>query len=311
MMEAGGERDSVTMMPVETMNTRTEITPDFISRAVDEVRKLKPDYGLLLDLYEKIFIEQETSKNSIHLADYRIPEEILSAKVKGQFPLVTIPECIIDEESAGSLLVKICGILAGADEGIPGNAKKISGAIDGKRILPGDLFPAFLGENEAVLKSIENELAIDGTILDFVIYNSLKPSLNLFAGMVARYLDKDNEWVRGYCPVCGSMPELSVFEDNGKRFLLCGFCGHKWQSKRVFCPFCENTDHETLRYFEIEEEEEYRVDVCEKCKMFIKTVDIKKLSRPVYLQLECISTPYIDVKFSEMGYKNGNVMINR
>ena len=93
------------------------------------------------------------------------------------------------------------------------------------------------------------------------------------------------------------MPELSVFEDNGKRSLLCGFCGHRWQSKRVFCSFCENTDHETLRYYEIEDEEEYRVEVCDKCNSYIKTVDIKKLSRPVYLPLESISTPYIDVKF--------------
>ena len=129
----------------------------------------------------------------------------------------------------------------------------------------------------------------------------MKPSLVMFSEMVSGYLDRELEWDKGYCPVCGSMPELSVFEDNGKRSLLCGFCGHRWPSKRVYCSFCENTDHETLRYYEIEDEEEYRVDVCDKCKRYIKTVDIKKTIRPVYLPLENISTPYIDLKFKEMG----------
>ncbi|MBP7734378.1 MAG: formate dehydrogenase accessory protein FdhE [Spirochaetes bacterium] len=298
-------------MPVQAVNNHAVITPDFISRAVDEVRRLKPDYGLLLGLYEKIFVEQENARSGIDLADYVIPDEVLSAKAKGQFPLVTIPEFIIDEKSAGALLAKICEILAGADDEISGTAKKIGGAVESKRIIPADLFPAFLSENDAVIKSIGNEFDIDATILDFVVYNSLKPSLVEFAGMMSRYLNTDNEWDRGYCPVCGSMPELSIFEENGKRSLLCGFCGHRWNSKRVFCPFCENTDHETLRYFEIEDEEEYRVEVCDKCKRFIKTVNTQKLSRPVYLPLECIATPYIDVRFDEMGYRNGNVSVDR
>jgi len=144
-----------------------------------------------------------------------------------------------------------------------------------------------------------------------VAYSSLKPSLVKFSGMISRYLATENEWEKGYCPVCGSMPELSILEENGKRSFLCGFCGHQWQSKRVYCPFCENTDHDTLRYYEIEDEEEYRVDVCDKCHRYIKTVDMRKLSRPVYLPLESISTPYIDVRFREMGYSPGNTAADR
>ena len=128
--------------------------------------------------------------------------------------------------------------------------------------------------------------------------------------MISVNLDKDIEWDKGYCPVCGSMPELSLFEENGKRFLICGFCSHKWASKRMYCPFCENSDHETLQYYSIDDEEEYRVDVCEKCKKYIKTIDIKKTTRTIYAPLEIRSTPYIDIKFEEMGYKKGNTGID-
>jgi formate dehydrogenase maturation protein FdhE len=28
-----------------------------------------------------------------------------------------------------------------------------------------------------------------------------------------------------------------VFEESGKRSLVCGFCRHKWTLKRVYCTF--------------------------------------------------------------------------
>ena len=78
---------------------------------MDEVKKIKPDYGLLLDLYEKIFIEQENSKKSIRLADYTIPEEVVSVKLQEKFPLVEISQFGIDTESAENLFSKLCEIL--------------------------------------------------------------------------------------------------------------------------------------------------------------------------------------------------------
>lgn len=298
-------------MPVETMNIHTDITPDFISRAVDEVRNLKPDYGLLLGLYESMFIEQENSRKAVHLADYTIPAEVLAVKIKEKFPLVEPSRFSIDSKAAGDLFVRICGILEKADNGVSESVRQIGDAVRNNAIDTGKLFPAFLGEDESLFESLEKEFKMDPAVLTFVVYNSLKPSLAKFAEMVSGHLDREEEWDKGYCPVCGSRPELSIFEENGRRSLLCGFCGHRWRSKRVFCPFCENTDHETLRYYEVEDEEEYRVDVCDRCKGFIKTVDIKKLSRPLYLPLECITTPYIDVKFREMGYTGSGAIADR
>lgn len=293
------------------MNAIADITTEFISKAVEQVKKIKPDYRLMLDLYEKIFIAQENSKKSIRLEDYTIPDDILSLKIKEKFPLVDISEFLIDTESAGKLFSAMCEILLSADADMSESVKKIINAFDNNAFDTEHLFSAFLREDESFFNSIEKEFNIDKRILGFATFNSMKPSLIMFSKKISAYLDKDNEWDKGYCPVCGSMPELSVFEDNGKRSLLCGFCGHKWPSKRMYCSYCENTDHETLRYFEIDDEEEYRVDVCEKCRRYIKTVDVKKTSRSVYLPLENIATPYIDVKFKEMGYIPGNMPVDQ
>jgi FdhE protein len=111
-------------------------------------------------------------------------------------------------------------------------------------------------------------------------------------------------WERGYCPVCGSNPTLSLFGENGRRFLVCGFCWHKWPSSRMFCHNCGNRDHDTLRYYTFEDEEAYRTDVCDKCRHYIKTVDCRVLGRFVYPPLECIATSHLDIKMQDMGFEN-------
>jgi len=299
-------RFKITKNKETKMNTIAGYNSDDIREAVKQKKKIKPEYALMFDLYEKIYIAQEESKNSIKLNDFTIPDEVLSVKLKEQFPIVTLSQFIIDQNVSEELFKHLCTILIEAGNELSESVKKIISLLENKTLNLQTLFSEFLNENEDYFNGIENKSQIDKAILGFLAYNSLKPSLSIFSEKISHNLDKGKEWDKGYCPVCGSMPELSTFEENGKRFLVCGFCSHKWASKRIYCPFCENTDHETLQYFEIEGEEEYRVDVCNKCKKYIKTVSIKNTSRTVYLPLENQSTPYIDLKFEEMGYRPGN-----
>ncbi len=292
--------------PMKLMDTESRTTPEFIAGAVDAVRKRKPAFGHMLDLYEKIFIEQENSKTGIRHVEFSIPDEALSVIRKEKFPLVDVSRFIVDEEAAGKLFSGICAILLEGGEGIAETARVMmdaanSGSLDTKK-----LFQDFITDADSTLGRMEKDLHAVREVARFIIFNSMKPSLSVFSRAVSSHLDTEIQWDKGFCPVCGSMPELSVIGENGKRSMLCGFCGHQWLTKRVFCPFCGNDDHGTLEYYEIEGEEEYRVDVCGKCRGYIKAVDTRKLSRPVYLPLETVATPYIDMKFGEMGYRAGS-----
>jgi FdhE protein len=300
-------RFKITKKKETTMTTLAGYDSDDIREAVKQKKKLKPEFESMLDLYEKIYIVQEESKSGIHLKDLLIPEDVLTIKLKEKFPLLSISQFEIDFNISEDLFKKLSLILAQGGDELAEKVRDITGLIDNGKLKLKDLFSEFLKENEDYFNNLENNLNIDKAVLGFLTYNSLKPSLSIFSEKVSHYLNKEAGWNKGYCPVCGSLPELSTFEENGKRFLICGFCSHKWESKRMYCPFCENTDHETLQYFEIEGEEEYRVDACEKCKTYIKTIDIKKTSRTIYLPLENQSTPYIDLKFTEMGYRTGNI----
>ncbi len=288
------------------MNALAGFDIDQIKKASDEIKKKKPEFTVMLDLYEKIFIAQEKARKIVSLPEFNISQEKLSVQHEEKFPLVDISQFSIDHEVSESLFNELCDILTADENELSAAVGSIKLLSDEKKIDLNKLFTAFFKEDESLFDEAEVKYSIDKEILGFLIYNALQPSLVSFSEMISVNLDSDNDWEKGYCPVCGSMPELSLFEENGKRFLVCGFCGHKWGSKRIYCPFCENSNHETLQYYDIDSEEEYRVDVCEKCKKYIKTIDIKKTSRTVYPPLEIRSTPYIDVKLEEMGYKKGN-----
>jgi hypothetical protein len=141
--------------------------------------------------------------------------------------------------------------------------------------------------------------------LAFITYSSNKPSITLCAEQLSNFLEKDLHDETGYCPICGNIPRLSTLRDEGKRFLHCSFCWHEWVSKRVYCPFCDNTDSKSLHYFFSEEERDYRIYVCDNCKKYLKTVNSREADRLLYPPLEQVSSLHLDFKAQEIGFESG------
>ena len=85
----------------------------------------------------------------------------------------------------------------------------------------------------------------------------------------------DEQWLRRYCPTCGSLPAMAQLvgvEPGRRRLFACGCCGTRWQFRRTGCPFCE-TDSQRLASVTIEGESGLRIDHCESCGGYLKTYD--------------------------------------
>jgi len=100
------------------------------------------------------------------------------------------------------------------------------------------------------------------------ITRTLAPVLSMYA----EWRNEDH-WMRGYCPVCGSLPPVAQIAPGGTqpRMLACGCCHSSWRYKRIGCPFCENDDPEQLAIFNIEQEPLFRLDTCHECNGYLKT----------------------------------------
>ncbi|HYL91657.1 MAG TPA: formate dehydrogenase accessory protein FdhE, partial [Alphaproteobacteria bacterium] len=86
------------------------------------------------------------------------------------------------------------------------------------------------------------------------------------------------------CPFCGSRPQVAVLRpegDGGRRSLMCSLCSTEWAFRRVACPSCgeENKDH--LPVFIAKEFDYVRVDACDTCHTYIKSIDMTKNGRAV------------------------------
>lgn len=287
------------------MKENAPLSSTRIREAVKAVRNRRPPFGPILDFYEEVFIAQEDSKSGVRIDQGKIPQDNLAAKgKKGIIPLSKVSEFVIDAGASKILCEKLLRIAAASQPDMATAAQTLTQALGREKYDLGDFFSNYLEENEQYFQQIEKELPINRSSLFFFIYQSLKPSLSVFAEMLSKYLP-DGVVETGQCPVCGSPPILAMIAAEGNRFLVCSFCGHTWKAPRIYCPFCRNKESDTLRYFASSQEEEYRIDVCLQCKTYIKTVDTRVLGRIVYAPLEQISTPHLDMKAIEMGYKSG------
>ena len=113
-------------------------------------------------------------------------------------------------------------------------------------------------------------------------------------------------WSKPVCPVCGGLPKISrLTKETGKRTLACYLCGTEWTIPRLSCPYCGNTNQDTLGYFYAEGNRGYRVDVCNACKKYIKTIDENALGRITQRpEVEDVITYHLDTLAISEGYQN-------
>ncbi len=286
------------------MTLNLKLTSDQVKHAVEAVKKNKPVYADMLNFYGRIFESQEVSKGRIQIQPLQISQDVYTVKAREKFPLVETKDFVFDEAEAGSLFFAICNHAKESNSKLAADAGAILKAA-GNVIRPGELFCNLLDGEDYLYEKIAGKINIAVTTLGFISYNSLKPSLSVYADQLACYLDREEPWLKGYCPVCGSPPILSILEGDGDRHLICSFCWQRWSVRRVFCPFCENLSSKTQHYFYSEEEKEFRVDLCDGCKKYLKTLDSRKTERMIYPPLEQVSSLHLDYKAREMGYESG------
>jgi FdhE protein len=280
------------------------LTSDQIKKSVDILIEKTPAYSEMLDFYGQIFIDQEDSKSRLRIEPIQISDEMLSVKAREGLPLIAVNEFAIDEKESRTLFLTICNLAQKANSQMANAANAVLNAVDASVDLD-VMFSGILNGNEALFENLSADLGIEKTVLGFITYNSLAPSVSACAEQLSGYLKEAAPWLKGYCPICGSLPILAIFKHEGARSLICSFCRYEWSVKRVYCPFCETSENKHLHYFYSEKEDDPRIDVCDNCKKYIKTIDTRKVQRLIYPPLEQVSSLHLDYKASEMGYASG------
>ena len=107
------------------------------------------------------------------------------------------------------------------------------------------------------------------------------------------------------CPFCERKPVCGILRpegDGAKRSLLCSFCSTEWDYRRLVCPACEQDDVERLPVYTAQEFPYIRIEACEVCQSFIKTIDLTKDGRAIPAVDEIASLP-LTLWAQQKGYR--------
>jgi FdhE protein len=78
-------------------------------------------------------------------------------------------------------------------------------------------------------------------------------------------------------------------------------CAHQWNFRRIYCPACGEEREPQMAFYSAPEISHVRVDVCDSCHHYLKTVDLTKYGYAVPVVDELATIP-LDLWAVEHGY---------
>lgn len=106
------------------------------------------------------------------------------------------------------------------------------------------------------------------------------------------------------CPLCGGKPQAGVLRqegDGGKRSLICSLCSNEWDFRRMLCPACGEENVEKLVIYTADQFHHVRIEACDSCHHYIKTIDLTKNGNAVPVVDELAAIP-LSLWAEENGY---------
>jgi FdhE protein len=274
-----------------------------IRRSFALARAGKPAYADLYSLLEPLFLLQADARKSLQLAPVELSVELVETKWKEGFPLLRRWDFPIDAAVAENLLARFKEHIPSGNSRMNAAHLKLSDALASFPDSKEDIWHSFLHhEGEPWQEWIAIDEADIASLL-FLARNCLRPSIEWTADGLSRRFPLPKDWLRGYCPLCGSLPALLYLEGEGERKAHCSWCATHWELHRLQCPYCDNRHHESLGYLSIEAEPHYRAQYCRICKSYFKLIDTREMLDPPYYPLEEWTTLHLDLLARQAGWQ--------
>lgn len=166
-----------------------------------------------------------------------------------------------------------------------------------------------LSFNTSYFAQLAKTLSLNNEVVFFTAFQAIGPFMEKASLSLRDKFDYES-WDRGFCPICGRKPSMAKLRtEDGLKLLQCSLCRSWWPYAERRCTVCGNEDGETLGYLHTKEDEARQVDLCDKCKKYMKVIDCGKLGRDVNLDIEDLATVYLDIAARERGYESGGRVI--
>jgi FdhE protein len=275
---------------------------DTVDLIVRRLRTIAQKSTLLSDaakLYEEILPLLSTA--DLDPAPLSMTAEQALAKMEMGTPLLWGLRLDIDAEAARELMLRLARVIGSQGENEP--ARRIISAIEENAVNVGDLLLHVVSGKMEILISEIKGLDIDHSLLVALAQNVLKPALRFWCRQLTP-LAVEIPWHKDYCFVCGAGVNLAELQGNNlEMHMRCGQCGADWRSRRLFCTHCGNEEHLTLGcLYPDDDRGKIRVDVCDRCKRYVKVITTFSPTPAYMLPVEDLATLHLDYIAEDRGY---------
>ena len=273
-----------------------DVDKDILAKLVAK-EKEEGNLPLLLEFYRKIVQLQSNAQKRIATPVPGLDREAIRTRIQKGLPLVGTDDLTLDWPLVQDIFGQVSAVFASYPQIFGETANRLKETSTG-RILTKKAVKAWYTGKE--LPSTILDGAGENLMLA-IIQATLQPFLASYSKVLISSVEQEL-WRRGYCPICGGSPDLASLKgEYGARWLLCSRCDTEWLFQRLGCPYCGNQDQNTLAFF-TDDKELYRLYVCERCKCYLKAVDLRKTEAEVPLPLERLYTLDLDTQAVGKGY---------
>jgi len=256
------------MTTAQTVGTEYDVR---IRRA----ERLSPEHAFaseFLNFYKRVAASQKTLRADLASSSGTKSSSTRGAEIRDPLDLTV-------------LLPRFRGFLSTIEQHAPGALAKAAHQMS---LLPSDSWIATLAAYWEHAGKYDQQI---GAFAQFLARAFLQPYAEYRAALTPK---PPAVMTMRVCPLCGARPLLGVLRpegDSGKRFLLCSFCSQEWEFRRIFCSTCGEEEEGKLPVYVAEQLPHIRVEACDTCKFFLRTVDLTKDGHAVPLVDDLAAIP--------------------
>ncbi len=280
-----------------------DVASNRVHSSMQRMRKDLPQLESIFIAFEDLLAETAQLSEELTVSD-AAPSDFDHLKFTSGVPLLGDDDLAPPKNILIHIADHISLILERSFPAIKQQVSVVASALQSDKITPDIAILAITGPDSERFTSCATDLEIEPSILSFILSWFVKP----FAIKTARQIKipEDYHWSKGYCPLCGSWPELSYLEGKeGHRFLRCSFCSNEWGFPRLECPFCETENQQTLELLYSDDRPYERAEICHECKKYIVGVDTRAMALDLVPETAAIGMVYLDILAQEKGYAPG------
>jgi len=274
-------------------------TDSKILRKLEEQQKKEGSLSQLLEFYQKLLRIQTRVGKRIDVPNLSFTDDDINARAEQGKPLIGFNDLVLNWSLLRDVFVEVTAVFADYPE-LFGRLPKSLREPKSHPSLPKKVVKAWF-EGAKLPSTIAVDDVNEYLLLEAIIQAALRPFLISHCKALLGFV-KQEQWWRGYCPICGGNPDFAFLDkERGARWLLCSRCDAEWLFRRLECPYCGTQDQGVLAYF-TDDEGLYRLYVCERCQHYLKAIDLRQAGGEVLLPLERFLTLDIDIQAHKNGY---------